>query len=251
MLRRVCDPFITAYVSVSRDISNWFRNVRHIAPSRIIEIYNGVDVAGFSTLAASIPESQPKTARDPFVIGTVGRLEPVKDHAGLIRAFAELLRRQPADARGAKLVVVGDGSLRNELQAGIADAGIAERTTITGWSDDVGGVMRGFDVFVLASLKEGISNTILEAMACGLPVIATAVGGNPELVIDGETGMLVPPESPGRLADAMDAYLAAPELARKHGLAGRKRVEAKFSLATMVEAYDRMYSGFLSTARSG
>ena len=105
--------------------------------------------------------------------------------------------------------------------------------------------MHELDVFVLPSLKEGISNTLLEAMACELPVIATAVGGNPELVVHGETGFLIPVQSPELLADAIGAYQDAPALARRHGLAGRQRVEEHFSLTKMIEAYDKMYSRFL------
>jgi sugar transferase (PEP-CTERM/EpsH1 system associated) len=251
MLRRASDPFITAYVSVSREISNWFTQVRRVAPSRVFEIYNGVDVTRFSGPARS-PAGLPGVAgRDDFVVGTVGRLEAVKDQKTLIAAFAELLRRQPSGPQKARLVLVGDGRLRSDLQAVIAESGLADRASITGWSDDICGALQRFDVFVLPSLKEGISNTILEAMACELPVIATAVGGNPELVIHGETGFLVPPQSPGPLADAIGAYLTAPALARLHGLAGRKRVEARFSLTAMVAAYDKLYSEFLPRAAVG
>jgi sugar transferase (PEP-CTERM/EpsH1 system associated) len=241
ILRRVSDPFITAYVSVSKDITRWFTSVRHVAASRVFEIYNGVDISKFGRPGRSRDHGE----RDEFVVGTVGRLEAVKDQKTLIRAFAELLRRQVAGAPKARLVLVGDGSLRNVLQSVATDEGIAEWTVMAGWSDDICGVMQQFDVFVLPSLKEGISNTILEAMACGLPVIATAVGGNPELVIHGETGTLVPVQSPGRVADAIGAYLNAPALARQHGIAGKKRVEEHFSLTKMVEAYDKMYSTFL------
>jgi glycosyltransferase involved in cell wall biosynthesis len=217
----------------------------------VFEIYNGVDLAGFARAAGSTARSQRGSERDRLVVGTVGRLEQVKDQKTLVSAFAKLLRRQPAGAREARLILVGDGSLKADLHRAIDEAGIADRVSITGWSDDVRGALREFDVFVLPSLKEGISNTILEAMACELPVIATAVGGNPELVVDGETGFLIPAQAPDRLAEAMGAYVAAPALAREHGLAGRKRVEAKFSLTKMVEAYDRLYSGFLSAAPGG
>ena len=107
-----------------------------------------------------------------------------------------------------------------------------------------------FDVFVLSSVTEGISLTLLEAMASGLPVVVTNVGGNPEVVVDGETGFLVPPKNPEKMAEAIITLLKNKELAKKMGVAGRKRVEEKFSLERMVREYEEIYRNLLKYDRN-
>ena len=120
---------------------------------------------------------------------------------------------------------------------------------LPGERSDIQNVLRGFDVFVLPSLREGISNTILEAMASGLPVVATRVGGNPELVDEGGTGTLVPPSDPIQLAEAICAYLVDPSRMIGHGRAGRKVAETRFSLSAMVDRYLDIYDTVLNRRR--
>ena len=127
-----------------------------------------------------------------WIVGTVGRMQSVKDPQNLVRAFVRALAIDPALRARLRLVMVGDGALYTEVKAMLARAGVQDLAWLPGERDDVADVLRGLDAFVLPSLAEGVSNTILEAMACGLPVIATAVGGNAELVVAGRTGELVP-----------------------------------------------------------
>jgi glycosyltransferase involved in cell wall biosynthesis len=145
--------------------------------------------------------------------------------------------------------MVGDGPLRAEIERILEQGGVRDLSWLSGERADVAGVLRGLDLFVLPSLAEGISNTILEAMATGLPVVATRVGGNDELVEQGLTGELVPAAHPDALADAILRYFRDPGVARRHGKAGRNRVERQFSLDRMIAGYDRLYCRLLE--RSG
>jgi glycosyltransferase involved in cell wall biosynthesis len=177
-----------------------------------------------------------------LVIGTVGRLDPVKDQVGLLKAFSRL-----TDDPRAFLLIVGDGPCRQELEATIGALGLGDRVRLLGERDDVPAVLSAMDVFVLCSVGEGISNAILEAMATGLPVVATRVGGNPELVTDGSTGFLVEPRSPAGLAARLRRYLEDPMLPAHHGRAAREHAEAEFSLERMVGAYEQLYDRLLDT----
>jgi glycosyltransferase involved in cell wall biosynthesis len=189
----------------------------------------------------------PFTEGGGFVVGTVGRLQPVKDQLTLIRAFARLLKQPGAPHAELRLVIVGDGPSRAQLEDAIRTAGLNGRVWLAGAREDVAELMQHFDLFVLSSLSEGISNTVLEAMASALPVVATRVGGNAELVIDGSTGALVPPGDEAALAAAIGTYCSQPSLAREHGAAGRRRIEEVFSVQSMVAAYDAVYDKLLPT----
>jgi glycosyltransferase involved in cell wall biosynthesis len=181
-----------------------------------------------------------------FVIGTVGRMQPIKDPVTLARAFVRLLRIFPDGERRLRLVMVGDGPLRDEVRRIIEMAGATATVWFPGKRDDVPRIMRSFDLFVLPSVSEGISNTILEAMASGLPVLATRVGGNPELVKDGVTGTLIPPSDEEYLARAMGTYAQNHELCRLHGREGRVWVESRFSIDAMVDEYTATYDKLLA-----
>lgn len=240
-LRRLCDPFVHHYVVVSRQIGTWLTGTLGVAPARVTRICNGVDTERFR------PAPPPRQRSGPLVIGTVGRLQTVKNQILLIRACGLVLRQAPELATAWQLRIVGDGPERPALEAALDAEGLRAIATITGWNDDVPAALRSLDIFVLPSLNEGISNTILEAMASGLPVIATAVGGSPELVADNETGFLIPGNDPAALAERLLRYLRLPALAlaEAHGLAGRERVEREFSIQRMLQDYARMYRAVL------
>jgi sugar transferase (PEP-CTERM/EpsH1 system associated) len=238
-LRRLCDPFVDRYVVVSRQIGTWLTGTLGVSPDRVTHICNGVDVERFR------PATSPRSGQGPLVIGTVGRLQAVKNQVLLVRACG-LLRRQAPELAGAwQLCIVGDGPERPALEAAIDAEGLGSGATITGWNNDVPAALREMDVFVLPSLNEGISNTILEAMASGLPVIATAVGGSPELIADNETGFLIPANDPAALAERLLRYLRSPALAEKHGQAARERAERDFSIQRMLLDYTRLYRSVL------
>ncbi len=252
LVRRAYSPFVSAYVALSRRIESYLTDEIGVGAGRVRRICNGVDTERFTPAAgrASIPGS-PFNDPDLVVFGTVGRLQAVKDHANLIRAFALLLERRPEAARRARLMIVGGGALDAALQAQIAAARLEAYVWLAGERSDVPAMTRGIDIFVLPSLAEGISNTLLEAMATGLPVIATDVGGNAELVVDAHTGTLVPSADPGRLADAMQALLDDPARAAAFGRAGRERVQSQFSLDAMVRAYLSLYDERLRRSEDG
>jgi glycosyltransferase involved in cell wall biosynthesis len=181
------------------------------------------------------------------LIGSVGRLEGIKDPLNLVRAFVLALKMRPA-ANHVRLVVMGEGALRQEAESMLAEAGVRELAWFAGERADVPQFMRGLDCFVLPSLAEGVSNTILEAMATRLPVIATRVGGNAELIESGMTGTLVPSAHPDALAQAILAYFDDRATARRHAKAAHHVALTRFSLETMVAAYARVYERALSAA---
>jgi sugar transferase (PEP-CTERM/EpsH1 system associated) len=249
--RRVFKPFVDHYIAVSRDLEAYLKQKVAVPAARVTQIYNGVDAEKFRP-ARGQRELLPCTGfcgPEHFVIGTVGRMQDVKDQLTLARAFALLMQRVPHAAQRLRLVMIGEGPLRERVQAVLADAGVAQYAWLPGERDDVAGIMRGLDLFVLPSLAEGISNTILEAMATGLPIVATAVGGNGELLDAGVTGKLVPPADAQTMAQAISIYVEDPELCRRHGAAARHAVERRFSMEAMMHAYMAVYDQVLAGRR--
>lgn len=243
-LRRASRLVVGHYITVSRDLAHWLHQRIGIPERRISAIHNGVDTDKFSPAprpAGVLPEGWLPT--EPFVIGTLGRFEHVKDQLNLAQAFISLLRRRPELRDRLRLVLVGDGSMRGEIEALLEQHQLRELCWLPGFRDDAADLYRCLDVFVLPSKREGISNTILEAMACGLPVVATRVGGNPEIVQDQVTGQLVPSEDPEGMADALLRYLDDPTLLAQHGRAARQAALDDFSLDAMMDKYQRVYLG--------
>jgi sugar transferase (PEP-CTERM/EpsH1 system associated) len=237
LLRRALAPLTDRWVAVSEDIHRWLAAEVRIPDWKIVTIRNGVDTDRFRPRDGSRPARAPGDP-EPLVLGTVGRLDPVKAQRDLLAALARLAPRHP----GLRLELVGDGPLRDALAAEARERGIADRVRFRGEVARPEDAYAAFDVFALPSLNEGISNTILEAMASGLPVVATRVGGNPELVVEGATGTLVSPEDPAELAGAIERYLDDPALRRAHATAGRERAERDFSIRTMVRRYEDLYA---------
>ncbi len=247
LLRRLHRPFVHRYVALSQQFEDFLRGPIGVPRERIRQICNGVDVDRFRPAGKETRELFPRSFRGPekIVFGTVGRMEAVKDQVTLARAFVRLLERQPASRERVRLAMVGDGSLRPEVGEVISRAGLESLVWMPGAREEIPELMRGFDVFVLPSQAEGISNTILEAMASGLPVVATSVGGNLQLVDEGVTGRLVPPRDPERLAEAMAGYLAEPGRVEREGGAARKRAVERYSIRRMVDEYHGLYQELL------
>jgi glycosyltransferase involved in cell wall biosynthesis len=183
-----------------------------------------------------------------FVIGSVGRMDEAKNHATLVEAFLRLIASPHPAHQRLRLVIVGDGPARAECQAMLNRAGAAARAWLPGARTDIAQLLRAMDLFVQPSLAEGGSNAILEAMASGLPVVATAVGGTPELVHPGFTGILVPPLSPDMMAAAIADYCRIPEMAARHGARARSQVIARHSLPAMARSYVAVYDALLRPA---
>ncbi len=240
--RRLLRGCAGRYVALSAEIESFLAGEVGVPAARITRICNGVDTARFHPGAGPNRRSVlPAALRERFVIGTVGRMANVKAQPDLARAVAGLVREHPGLEERLGLVMVGEGPLKAEVEGLLSQAGLAGIAWLPGNREDVPGLMRAMDLFVLPSTAEGISNTILEAMASGLPVVATRVGGNPELVADGETGTLVPPSEPPAMAGAILAYLESEPLRRRHAAAARARAEREFSLDTMISRYHDLY----------
>jgi sugar transferase (PEP-CTERM/EpsH1 system associated) len=247
-VRRAYSPFVSRFVALSQDLARYLTGRVGVAPGRVVQIYNGVDAERFHpavtpapTLTGEAIPGCPFGRPDHWLVGTVGRMQTVKNQTLLARAFIRALELAPALRARLRLVMIGDGPLRAEVLHLLETADASELAWLPGKRDDVPAVLRGLDTFVLPSLAEGISNTILEAMASGLPVIATAVGGNPELVSEGRTGVLVPPGEVEAMAQAIIDCAEDSGRARAAGRAGRAEVERRFSLKAMVDAYRELY----------
>ncbi len=249
LLRRLHSPLVDRYITVSKDLQRHLVDGVGIAAARISPICNGVDTARFApgtdTPRAALPASFRGEAL--VLIGTVGRVQPVKDQATLLRAFASMLIQHPALRATARLVVAGDGPLLADLRALATALGIAPLTWFAGNVTDIPGLMRALHVFVLPSLNEGISNTILEAMSSQLPVIASAVGGNAELVSEGAGGALFQAGDSDALAAWLSRYVVDADLRHAQGRIARQRALDQHSLDSMVEAYRRVYDRLLSS----
>lgn len=211
-----------------------------ITRGQMVTVPNGIQLERF---APATPEHHDRLAdelgapRDAILLGTVGRLHPAKDQANLIRAFTRIGPLYPR----ARLVLVGEGALRGELEALAQAEGFAERIHFLGDRSDVPELLRGLDLFVLSSRTEGYSMALLEACATALPIVATDVGGNSEIVRNGVNGRLVDSENPHALADGIHDLLAAPERLAAMGRQGHDWVRSRGSFRAMADAYDRLY----------
>jgi sugar transferase (PEP-CTERM/EpsH1 system associated) len=195
LVRRLYRPFVTRYVALSRHLEDYLEHQAGTPAARVSQVYNGVDTERFRPFAVSRPPIRDCPFGNPtlWLVGSVGRMEAVKDPCNLARAFVRANALDPGATRHWRLVMVGDGALRAAIEKLLVDHDLRDRAWLPGERGDVAEILRGLDCFVLPSLAEGISNTILEALATGLPVIATAVGGNGELIESGTNGTLVPP----------------------------------------------------------
>lgn len=237
LLRRLVSPLLHYWVPVSNNLKQWLADEIGVPGYKNQLVANGVDTARFRPDAPL----QPFFGSECFVIGTVGRLDAVKNHAMLIDAFILLCARLPAHAARLRLVIVGDGPCMAALRARVDRAGLQRVALLAGARADIAPLMRAFSVFALPSVAEGTPVTLLEAMASGLPVVATSVGGVPEVVGHGQTGHLVPSGDAEAMATALAAYCLAPATVKVHGLAGRQRVQQYFNIDSTVHDYLDIY----------
>lgn len=247
LLRRLHRPMIRHYITVSQDLKRYLVDRINVPEPRITQIYNGVDTTRFAPEGATLDDLMPEGFRgeDSVLVGTVGRLDAVKDQMSLVRAVAALVGRHPAWRKRLRGVIVGDGVLMPALREAASALGVEDLFWFPGATLRVPDALRSLDIFVLPSLGEGISNTILEAMASGLPVVATAVGGNPELVADGRHGVLYGARDTEALVAAIARYVADPDHRAAHGRAAREAALARFSMQAMMDGYAGVYRGLL------
>ena len=240
-LERWLSRVTRAVVAVSGDVARSLVHDIGVDRRRVGLIANGVNLTRFRP--DDVARRAMRTAlgiRDGAVVfGILARLVPVKSHKTLVEAFRQLRQRIP----DAHLIIAGDGPCRAELERQIAEAGLDGHVHLLGEVHDGERVLNGLDVYVLSSVDEGMNLTLLEAMGTALPVIATAVGGNPEVVTSGETGLTVPALQPAAMAEAMETLARDRELRRAMGVRGRARVEEAFSQRRTLEDYMSLYDG--------
>jgi len=230
-------------VSVSEELRRRLAAFEHIEGDRVRVIPNGVPFTPTVRPVDRVRRSW-DVPEDAAVVGVVAGLKPVKNHALLLEAAADLVPRFP----GLVLVFAGDGPLRSELERRARGLGLGDRLRLLGFRSDLSEVYAGFDLVALPSSSEGMPLTVIEAMAAARPVVASNVGGVPEVVVDGVTGIVVPAGDREALAEALAALLADPERRRAMGAAGRRRYEERFTLERMAEAYAGVYRRILESA---
>ncbi|MFQ5640276.1 MAG: glycosyltransferase [bacterium] len=239
--------FCDKVISVSHATAKWLVEKRGVSKQKVMVIPYGVNLelfheGGNEALRKSLGVSEKET-----LIGVVARLHPQKGHRYLIEAAESLVRDFPA----LKFAFVGDGELRTELEQRIKAAKLEKHFLFLGFRNDVKDLLRTFDIFVLPSLYEGLPNVILEAMASGLPVVATAVDGTPELIEDDVTGYLVPPKDPAALATKISALLKDEKRRHDFGSRGRRRIEEEYSLEKQVENFQNLYEKYVFNDKNG
>lgn len=238
---RLCAMISKKVVAVSLDSAQVCTEIEKVPAHKVMTIHNGIDIDAFSSLSPS------RSAGPAISIGIVARLVPDKDHLTLLRSCQILSK----DLSNFTLLLVGGGPLRGSLQAAAVELGIDRNVRFMGFRHDVATLLRSFDIFALSSVTEGLSLTLLEAMASGLPVVATEVGGNSEVVVQGQTGFIVPAQSPAAFAEKLLLLSRDSKLRLQMGRAGRKRVEERFDIRSTVRKYEALYHELVKTRPMG
>jgi glycosyltransferase involved in cell wall biosynthesis len=232
--------------AVSGELADYFCATTGVRRARVRVVYNGIDAPRYAA-----PPRDPGLAerlgipRGAFVVGALGNLYPVKGHADLVRALGLLRERCPR----MHVVLLGRGETREPLLTLAASLGVADRLHLAGFREDAAACLGVMDAFAMPSLSEGMPLSLLEAMAAALPIVATRVGGVPEAVEDGRTGLLIPPGDPPALGGALARIAEAPAWATDLGRAAQHHVREHFSLDAMVRQYQEMYDGSGPTPR--
>jgi glycosyltransferase involved in cell wall biosynthesis len=224
-------------VAVCEAVAQVLRRQLPLSRRKTVVVHNGIDSEALLSIEPRRPDGQ-------FVFGTMSRLVPVKDHFSLLEAFAAVRSRYSR----CRLEILGSGELENELKSFACRVGVSGAVSFLGWSSDVAGFLARLDTFVLSSLSEGLPLTVLEAMAAGLPIVATAVGGITEIVRGTDCGWLCPPAEPALLAERMTSALEAGDRPTR-GERGRSAIRSQYSLATMTDRYEELFDGLVNGGR--
>ena len=237
-LRKICDCFINHYIALSKDIEKWLINYIGISANKVNQIYNGVNTDQFKPYSSSEARAE---NTEHYRLVTVGRLDPIKNQEVLIEALS-LIKNNNFDLfKKLELKIIGDGPDKKKLIEQIKQHKLENTVQLLGSKNNVNEYLQRADIFILPSINEGISNTLLEAMACELPVIAAHVGGNPEIVIDGKTGLLVEQSDAQLFAEKILFLCNNPEHINSYGLAARNHVVKNYSLKKMSRDYIETY----------
>ncbi|MBI1745193.1 MAG: glycosyltransferase [Acidobacteria bacterium] len=239
ILRRLMFRLSDTVFTVSEELRSFYHQLTGFPTARIKILENGVDLQCFRYDPEARAAVRAAGGLNPgtFLIGTIGRLDPVKDPMTMLRAM-DVLRMRGADVH---LWIIGDGPLRGELESYTREKGLGAIVSFLGHRTDIPELLSGLDVFVSSSMSEGMSNTILEAMAAGRPVVATGVGGNPQLIVEESSGLLFAPGDVPRLVSHLDRLWQDPLGRAALGAAARRRAETEFSLTAMLDRYANLY----------
>lgn len=242
---RVASRWCDRLICISQPLVDWACREKIGTADKIVKIYSGIELDRFKPVADETAwELRKRWGLDEqdTVVGIVSKLWEGKGHEVLLKAFRGIRRVR----NRARLVIVGEGYLAERLRALVDELHLNGAVVFTGFQDDVAPAIAAFDVAVLPSLFEGMGRVVLEAMAMSKPVVASRVGGIPDLVEHGVTGFLVSPGSVDDLERHITAILDDPHLGRKMGLQGRKKISNRFSAAAMVDSIERVYRDLLS-----
>ena len=240
IIQKAASLFTDAIIAPSSQMAGDYASTIGLAPDKVNVIYNGIDLSRYQQ---SYPGAKQELGLGPsdFVIGFVGRLDPVKNLYGLLKVFSLVLDMLGENELALRLILVGDGPELSGLKDKARQMNIHDHVLFLGMRQDIPLCLSAMDVYIQPSFYEGHSNTLLEAMTSGLPVISTKVGGTPEIIAHGKTGLLFEPDNYEGMANAVFSLLK--DSARREALAdaGRQLVMEKFSVQTMVKAYSDLF----------
>lgn len=247
-LRKLYKPFVSHYIAVSDDLDSYLADAINIPQARRSLIANGVDTERFcpSETPPKPVNGCPFTPGRHWLLGTIGRLQTVKNQPLLARSFVRVLQEHPDAAERMRLVIIGDGPLRTEVERILHNANASQYAWLPGARNDIPEILRMLDYFALPSQAEGTSCTLQEAMATGLPTIATAVGGTPALVQENLTGHLVPSDDDHAFAQAIWYTFTHREQGFAQGKFARQFACERFALDGMIKHYERIFAGGLT-----
>lgn len=248
---RAAYKFVNTIVPVSGAVRDFLIEKRRVPSGKLHLIHYGVDTEKFADFKGGMLKNNAPplnkggrggvfSSEKDIVLGTVARLTHQKGHQYLIEAAGAIVKR----FKNARFLLAGDGPLRATLESQVCKSGLSDHFQFLGFRTDINNLISSFDLFILPSLYEGLPNAVLEAMASAKPIVASSVDGTREAIVDGETGILVPPGDSQSLADAIIKLLDSPKLAAQMGMAARKRVIEHFSLDKEVRAFESLYDRF-------
>jgi glycosyltransferase involved in cell wall biosynthesis len=249
-VNRFTSPLDDQVIAVSEYVREIEIARSRVEPNKVVKIYNGVDISSFS--GTDLLDQNPirhefKISSGAPLLGSIGRLHPQKGYSYLIESMGIILDQYPE----AKLLIVGTGELENEIKSQVNRMGLSQSIIFTGIRADIPSILAALDIFILSSLWEGHPIVILEAMAAGVPVVATAVGGTPEIITAGETGILVQPRDPEGLSDAVMRLISNRELRTQIAQAGKKRALDFFTVENMTRRIESLYLLLLKQKNPG
>lgn len=242
MLENLGNIFTDRVVACSVAVREFSLRTENLSLDKVITIYNGISLNAFHPRPKNIQIlNEFGLHADNKIIGMVANFSPDKDHRTMLKAVAEVKKTYPQ----IKCLLAGVGYLRKKTEKETTDLNLEKNVIFTGKRDDIEVFLSVMDIFVLTSLIEGLPNVILEAMACGLPIVATNVGGIPEAVEDGRSGILVKPQDNQAVADAIIKLLEDENLRKEMGRRGRETLEQRFKLERMIKDYENLYESLL------